>query len=149
MRHKRLDETFTKQLEEMESMYGGALIVTMPSDTLHRDHFTGSTRSSLSSYSEDTLYINRRMPHRCHCFGLGNIFLIVLIVFINEKPTNKLTTENNVSVSVGITNAPVIPKPTAGTSTLSRSAHAELVYHPDERINDAVDGHAMMGRQLG
>uniref|UniRef100_A0A1A9W6U2 ZZ-type domain-containing protein n=1 Tax=Glossina brevipalpis TaxID=37001 RepID=A0A1A9W6U2_9MUSC len=61
----------------------------------------------------------------------------------NEKPANKLAFENNVSVSVGITNAPVIPKATADTSTLSRSAHAEVIYHSDERINNAVI--AMMG----
>ncbi|KAH8284940.1 hypothetical protein KR054_003018 [Drosophila jambulina] len=48
----RLEETFAQQLDEMETLYGGALIVSMPSDTLQRDHFTGSTRSSLSSYSE-------------------------------------------------------------------------------------------------
>ncbi|CAD7012390.1 unnamed protein product [Ceratitis capitata] len=51
-RKQRLEETFAQQLEEMESLYGGALVVSMPSDTLQRDHFTGSTRSSLSSYSE-------------------------------------------------------------------------------------------------
>jgi len=49
---QRLEETFAQQLDEMETLYGGALIVSMPSDTLQRDHFTGSTRSSLSSYSE-------------------------------------------------------------------------------------------------
>nr|ABX00766.1 LP09626p [Drosophila melanogaster] len=51
-RKQRLEETFAQQLDEMETLYGGALIVSMPSDTLQRDHFTGSTRSSLSSYSE-------------------------------------------------------------------------------------------------
>ncbi|XP_073847033.1 sterile20-like kinase isoform X2 [Musca autumnalis] len=51
-RKQRLEETFAKQMEEMESLYGGALIVSVPSDTLQRDHFTGSTRSSLSSFSE-------------------------------------------------------------------------------------------------
>ncbi|XP_055907611.1 serine/threonine-protein kinase 10 isoform X2 [Eupeodes corollae] len=50
-RKQRLEETFSQQLDEMESLYGGALIVPIPSDTLQRD-FTGSTRSSLSSYSE-------------------------------------------------------------------------------------------------
>ncbi|KAH8384592.1 hypothetical protein KR093_001798 [Drosophila rubida] len=49
---QRLEETFAQQLDEMETLYGGTLIVSMPSDTLQRDHFTGSTRSSLSSYSE-------------------------------------------------------------------------------------------------
>ncbi|XP_075166766.1 sterile20-like kinase isoform X2 [Haematobia irritans] len=51
-RKQRLEETFAKQMEEMETLYGGALIVPVPSDTLQRDHFTGSTRSSLSSFSE-------------------------------------------------------------------------------------------------
>ncbi|XP_037712526.1 serine/threonine-protein kinase 10 isoform X2 [Drosophila subpulchrella] len=51
-RKQRLEETFAQQLDEMETLYGGALIVSMPSATLQRDHFTGSTRSSLSSYSE-------------------------------------------------------------------------------------------------
>ncbi|XP_030388546.1 serine/threonine-protein kinase 10 isoform X2 [Scaptodrosophila lebanonensis] len=51
-RKQRLEETFAQQLDEMETLYGGALIVSMPTDTLQRDHFTGSTRSSLSSYSE-------------------------------------------------------------------------------------------------
>lgn len=64
---QRLEETFAKQMEDMESMYGGGtMIVSMPtvnSDTLqHQQHqqqhqhhdsqFAGSTRSSLSSYSE-------------------------------------------------------------------------------------------------
>lgn len=49
---QRLEETFAQQLDEMETLYGGALIVSMPTDTLQRDQFTGSTRSSLSSYSE-------------------------------------------------------------------------------------------------
>ncbi|XP_026842298.1 serine/threonine-protein kinase 10 isoform X3 [Drosophila persimilis] len=52
LQQERLEETFAQQLDEMETLYGGALIVSMPSDTLQRDHFTGSTRSSLSSYSE-------------------------------------------------------------------------------------------------
>uniref|UniRef100_T1PC73 Polo kinase kinase n=1 Tax=Musca domestica TaxID=7370 RepID=T1PC73_MUSDO len=51
-RKQRLEETFAKQMEELESLYGGSLIVSVPSDTLQRDHFTGSTRSSLSSFSE-------------------------------------------------------------------------------------------------
>ncbi|CAD7089657.1 unnamed protein product [Hermetia illucens] len=50
-RLQRLEELFAQQLEEMEALYGGNLIVPMPSDTMQRD-FTGSTRSSLSSYSE-------------------------------------------------------------------------------------------------
>lgn len=48
---KRLEETFASQLEEMESLYGGSLIVPMPPDMSPND-LTGSTRSSLSSYSE-------------------------------------------------------------------------------------------------
>ncbi|KRG05512.1 serine/threonine-protein kinase 10 isoform X4 [Drosophila mojavensis] len=52
LQQERLEETFAQQLDEMETLYGGALIVSVPSDTLQRDHFTGSTRSSLSSYSE-------------------------------------------------------------------------------------------------
>ncbi|XP_037820728.1 serine/threonine-protein kinase 10 isoform X2 [Lucilia sericata] len=51
-RKQRLEESFIKQMEEMESLYGGTLVVTMPSDVLQRDHFTESTRSSLSSFSE-------------------------------------------------------------------------------------------------
>ncbi|XP_065368643.1 serine/threonine-protein kinase 10 isoform X2 [Calliphora vicina] len=51
-RKQRLEESFLKQMEEMESLYGGTLVVTMPSDPLQRDHFTESTRSSLSSFSE-------------------------------------------------------------------------------------------------
>ncbi|XP_037952505.1 serine/threonine-protein kinase 10 isoform X2 [Teleopsis dalmanni] len=51
-RKQRLEETFAQQLDEMESLYGGALVVPMPSETLQLEHFTGSTRSSLSSYSE-------------------------------------------------------------------------------------------------
>ncbi|KAI8039913.1 hypothetical protein M5D96_007338 [Drosophila gunungcola] len=47
-----MEETFAQQLDEMETLYGGTLIVSMPSDTLQRDHFTGSTRSSLSSRNE-------------------------------------------------------------------------------------------------
>ncbi|XP_023171257.2 serine/threonine-protein kinase 10 isoform X2 [Drosophila hydei] len=52
LQQERLEETFAQQLDEMETLYGGALIVSMPTDALQRDHFTGSTRSSLSSYSE-------------------------------------------------------------------------------------------------
>uniref|UniRef100_A0A1B0GI43 Putative serine/threonine-protein kinase 10 isoform x3 n=1 Tax=Lutzomyia longipalpis TaxID=7200 RepID=A0A1B0GI43_LUTLO len=47
----RLEETFAQQLEEMEALYGGNLIVPLPTDSSPRD-LTGSTRSSLSSYSE-------------------------------------------------------------------------------------------------
>ncbi|XP_055703157.1 serine/threonine-protein kinase 10 isoform X2 [Phlebotomus papatasi] len=50
-RMPRLEETFAQQLEEMESLYGGNLIVPLPTDSSPRD-LTGSTRSSLSSYSE-------------------------------------------------------------------------------------------------
>ncbi|XP_059607509.1 serine/threonine-protein kinase 10 isoform X4 [Phlebotomus argentipes] len=50
-RKQRLEETFAQQLEEMEALYGGNLIVPLPTDSSPRD-LTGSTRSSLSSYSE-------------------------------------------------------------------------------------------------
>ncbi|XP_059607507.1 serine/threonine-protein kinase 10 isoform X2 [Phlebotomus argentipes] len=50
-RMPRLEETFAQQLEEMEALYGGNLIVPLPTDSSPRD-LTGSTRSSLSSYSE-------------------------------------------------------------------------------------------------
>lgn len=48
---QRLEETFTQQMEEMDALYGGTLIVSMPLGSSPRE-FTGSTRSSLSSYSE-------------------------------------------------------------------------------------------------
>lgn len=60
---QRLEETFAQQLDEMETLYGGSLIVSMPADTLQRDHFTGSTRSSLSSYSEGWRLFEPALPH--------------------------------------------------------------------------------------
>lgn len=48
---QRLEETFSQQIENMEALYGGNLVVPIPSD-LSPHELTGSTRSSLSSYSE-------------------------------------------------------------------------------------------------
>lgn len=47
---QRLEDTFAQQLEEMENLYGGTLVVTLPIGSGRE--FAGSTRSSLSSYSE-------------------------------------------------------------------------------------------------
>lgn len=48
---QRLEEQFAQQLEEMEELYGGNLMAPLSTDVSHHD-MEGSTRSSLSSYSE-------------------------------------------------------------------------------------------------
>lgn len=48
---QHLEEAFTQELDKADNSYGGSYVVPIPSDALHRD-FTGSTRSSLSSFSE-------------------------------------------------------------------------------------------------
>lgn len=53
---QRLEETCNQQLEEMEALYGATMIVP----TSESRDLAGSTRSSLSSYSEgwnDPFYI--------------------------------------------------------------------------------------------
>lgn len=54
LNHQRLEETFNHQLEEMEALYGASMIVPLStSGTADSSReLAGSTRSSLSSYSE-------------------------------------------------------------------------------------------------
>lgn len=49
---QRLEETFNQQLEEMEALYGASMIVPLTSGAESSRDLAGSTRSSLSSYSE-------------------------------------------------------------------------------------------------
>lgn len=49
---QRLEETFNQQIEEMNASYRAGMIVPMSGGAESSRDLTGSTRSSLSSYSE-------------------------------------------------------------------------------------------------